>query len=376
MASGGAAHSAWSRTKPLPVNRYLWGTLPPLPLAAPSPCAAPCLMPAASSAAPSATPSATSTPDAAPKLALRLLDETFDPARRAGYGLYVAARADGGLRLAVLDVERTKFVALEDYDAPPALLATPADAADDSAEAAEAPVSPAVALRTLTHHHGWLGARGWHHVRVAVQHERVTLLPTTLFRPADAPALLALHAGFDPDHERALWHTHPAADLTAVFATEAALPDWLAATYGAGVAQVLPGLSALIEGVLHQPSRAETSFAPNPAAVHLHVSAGLLTVLAVRGRRLEFTNVFAFTTPEDLVYFTILVMQELQLTPEQVPVTVWGDLTPDAALLQVLRRYVRTVRLGERPADLHYTYRLDQTFPHRYFELFALHLCG
>ncbi len=301
------------------------------------------------------------------KPVLRLHDETFDPAQRAGYGLYVATRADGGLRLAVVDNARTKFVALEDYDA---LSVVGPDGQP------EAPAGPTAALRALAHHHGWLGARGWHHVRVAVQHERATLVPTDIFRPADAATILALHCDVDLTHERVLWHAHPAADCTAVFATEAALPDWLAATYGAGAAQVLSHVSALLEGVLHQPSRAETSFTPNPAVVHLHVSAGLLTVAVVRGRKLDFANVFAFTTPEDLVYFTILVMQELQLTPEQVPITVWGDLTPDAALLQVLRRYVRTVRLGERPPDLHYTYRLDQTFPHRYFELFALHLCG
>ncbi len=306
---------------------------------------------------------------------LRLHDETFDPGQRTGYGLYAVARADGGLRLTVADLARNKFVAFEDYDAPP-VVATSESETGSTHQHADTASGPTAALRALAHHHGWLGARGWHHVRVAVQHERATLLPTPLFHAEDAPGLLALHCTLDEAHERVLWHQHPAADLTAVFAVETALPDWLAATYGAGVAQVLPVLSALLEGVLHQPARAETSFAPNPATVHLHISAGLLTVAVVRGRRLEFTNVFAFTTPEDLVYFTILVMQELQLTPEQVPVTVWGDLTPDAALLQLLRRYVRTVRLGERPPDLHYTYRLDQTFPHRYFELFALHLCG
>ncbi len=313
-----------------------------------------------------ATPAAATSPLLRP--VLRLKDETFDPVQRADYGLYAVARADGGVRLAVADLARTKFVALEDYDLAPA--ATPADGPPAG------PMSATATLRELAHHHGWLGARGWHHVRVAVHHERATLLPAPLFRPADAPALLALHCAVDAATERVLWHHHAAADITAVFAAEAALPDWLAATYGAGVAQVLPCLSPLLEGVLHQPSRAETSFAPNPAAVHLHVSAGLLTVVVVRGRRPEFANAFSFNTPEDLVYFAILVMQELQLTPEQVPVTVWGDLTPDAAVLQLLRRYVRTVRLGERPPDLQYTYRLDPTYPHRFFELFALHLCG
>ena len=158
-------------------------------------------MSAAPSAAPSAALSAASAPvvpAAELKLGLRLLDETFDPARRAGYGLYVATRADGGLRLAVIDTERTKFVALENYDAP--VVSAP----DGSLMP---PAGPTAALRTLAHHHGWLGARGWHHVRVAVQHERVTLIPTTLFQPDAAAALLALHADFDSDHERALWHS-------------------------------------------------------------------------------------------------------------------------------------------------------------------------
>jgi Protein of unknown function (DUF3822) len=308
-----------------------------------------------------ATPSAV----APLKPVLRLKDETFDPAKRSEYGLYAVSRADGGLRLAVADTIRNKFIALEDYDPVLAVLETP-----------EVVPGPTAALRSLAYHHEWFGTRGWHHVRVAVQHERSTLLPASLFQPADAPALLALHCDFDAATERVLWHQHTAADITAIFAAEAALPDWLAATYGAGVSHVLPHVSALLEGVLHQPARPESAVSPNPAAVHLHVSAGLLTLVVVRQRRLEFCNVFAFTTPEDLVYFTILVMQELQLNPEQIPAVIWGDVTPDSAVLQVLRRYVRTVRLGERPPDLHYTYRLDQTFAHRYFELFALHLCG
>ena len=71
----------------------------------------------------------------------------------------------------------------------------------------------------------------------------------------------------------------------------------------------------------------------------------------------------------------MLVLQELQLTPEQVPVTVWGDVAHDATILLLLRRYIRTVRLGARPAALHYSYRFDEAFPHRYFELFNLALC-
>ena len=82
---------------------------------------------------------------------------------------------------------------------------------------------------------------------------------------------------------------------------------------------------------------------------------------------------FPCTTAEDVVYYTILVMQELALDPDQDDVTVWGDLTPDSAVFSLLRTYVRNVHFGSRPPNVQYSYRLNDVFEYRYFDLFSLH---
>jgi hypothetical protein len=73
------------------------------------------------------------------------------------------------------------------------------------------------------------------------------------------------------------------------------------------------------------------------------------------------------------VYYTILVMQELGLNPDEDELTVWGELMPDSAIFSLLRTYVRHVRFGPRPGNVHYSYRLNDVFEYRYFDLFSLH---
>ncbi len=58
---------------------------------------------------------------------------------------------------------------------------------------------------------------------------------------------------------------------------------------------------------------------------------------------------FTTPTPEDFLYFLLFVMQEQKLNPDQDPVTIWGDLTHDSALFDIMRKYVRHVRLGKKP---------------------------
>ena len=124
--------------------------------------------------------------------------------------------------------------------------------------------------------------------------------------------------------------------------------------------------SALLAGLMHLRGAAV------PRRLYLNPGPQELT-LVVMGQHLEYCNVFPCTTAEDVVYYTILVMQELGLDPDQDEVTVWGELTPDSAVFSLLRTYVRNVRFGSRPGNVQYSYRLNDVFEYRYFDLFSLH---
>ena len=283
--------------------------------------------------------SASSVSPAAPASLLRLRDETFDPTNRAAYNLYLLV-SPARLCLAVADVERRKFVALEEY------------------------VLTAGGMPALAAEHDCLGQRGWNAVRLAVTGRAFTLLPATLFRPGDETAALRLH--HTPTPTETVHHTtHPGLELVNVFAADAALANWLTATHGTS-GRMLHHTSAMLAGLIHQRGAA------SQRRLYLNPGPQELT-LVVMGQQLEYCNVFPCTTAEDVVYYTILVMQELNLDPDQDEVTVWGELMPDSAVFSLLRTYVRNVRFGPRPGNVQYSYRLNDVFEYRYFDLFSLH---
>ena len=270
---------------------------------------------------------------------LRLRDETFDAANLAAYNLYLLA-GPTRLYLAVADVERRKFVALEEYQL------------------------TAGGVPALAAQHDFLSLRGWNAVRLAVTGRAFTLLPTSLFRPGDEAAALRLHHTPTPT-ETVRHTTHPGLELVNVFAADAALTNWLTSTHGMA-GRMLHHTSALLAGLVHQRGAAA------PRRLYLNPGQQELT-LVVLGQHLEYCNVFPCTTAEDVVYYTILVMQELNLDPDQDEVTVWGELMPDSAVFSLLRTYVRNVRFGSRPSNVQYSYRLNDVFEYRYFDLFSLH---
>ncbi|WP_082685064.1 DUF3822 family protein [Hymenobacter sedentarius] len=290
---------------------------------------------------PASAASASSVPAAAPSSLLRLRDETFDPANRAAYNLYLLA-GPSRLYVAAVDVERRKFVALEEY------------------------ALPAGGVPALAAQHDFLDQRGWNAVRLAVTGRAFTLLPAPLFRPGDEAAALRLHHTPAPT-ETVRHTTHPGLELVNIFAADAALADWLTATHGA-TGRLLHHTSALLAGLVHQRGAAA------PRRLYLNPGQQELA-LVVLGQHLEYCNVFPCTTAEDVVYYTILVMQELSLDPDQDEVTIWGELTPDSAVFSLLRTYVRNVRFGSRPSNVQYSYRLNDVFEYRYFDLFSLHFC-
>ena len=281
---------------------------------------------------------------AAPTLSLR--DETFDAANPTAYHLYALA-SPGRLRLAALEATRHKIVAFDDLPLP---------------ALAEL---PAVAATTL------LGQPGWARLRLGLAGRATPLLPAPLYRPGDEAAYLRLHHELAATEE-ALAYTlalpAPATDIVSLFAAPTGLVQWLHQMHGPS-ARLLPQASALLGGLLHQRGPGAA-----PRQLYLHLADQELTVI-VLGAQVDFCNSFTVSTAEDVAYYTILVMQELGLNPDQDMVTIWGDLTGDSATFALLSTYVRQLRFGTRPFGLQYFYYLNEVADCRHFDLFSLAFC-
>jgi hypothetical protein len=275
-----------------------------------------------------------------------LRDETFDATNLTAYHLYALA-SPSRLRLAVLEAARQKIVAFDDVP-----LASLADL-------------PTAAATTL------LGQPGWGRLRLGLAGRATPLLPAPLYRPGDEAAYLRLHHELALDDE-ALAYTlplpAPATDIVSLFAAPSSLVQWLQHTHGPS-ARLLPQASALLSGLLHQRGPGAA-----PRQLYLNLADHDLTAV-VLGTQVEFCNTFAVSTAEDVVYYTILVMQELGLNPDQDTVTIWGELTSDSATYGLLGTYVRHLRFGTRPFGLQYFYYLNELADYRHFDLFSLAFC-
>ena len=291
-------------------------------------------------------------PDLLFRLNQNLQDETFDPERLSQYNLYLTV-GPKAIRIGVADTARNKFLALLNYEN----------------EAALSPTDLVGQLAGIFDRHPILGRPNWNSIRVAVKNQHFTLLPRTLFEEQEAATYLRLHTALHDTEESVAHYLHPNLEVVNIFGVTTAVEEFLKGRFPHRPVRLLHQTSALIEGALHQTERG------GQKQTFLFVERHLLTVLVVRDGGLEFCNIFHYNTPEDFIYFTIFVLQEQKLNPDQDPVTVWGDLSHDSELFTVLRKYIRQVKLGRKPSEISFSYKFDELFDHRFFDVYSIHLC-
>ncbi|MBF8963951.1 DUF3822 family protein [Pontibacter sp. FD36] len=286
------------------------------------------------------------------RLSYQIQDEAFKLSQAGNCNLYIAI-SSRAMRLAVADVERNKFVALEDYEL--ITVFTPLQIAEQ--------------LRLIADQSPILQEQRWLDVRISVSNQFFTLVPETLFDPAHQEDYLRLHSNLDPQQHVILYNRTLGLDAVNIFAIDGVIYRMAQSIFPERNVQFTHQTSSLIKSALHQTDR-------NAGRImHLFVERNYVTVLVVDENGLQFCNVFHYLSPEDFIYFVIFVMQEQKMNPEQETITAWGDITPDSSLFNMLKKYIRQVRFGKRPADVGYSYKFDDLFEHRYFELFSLHFC-
>ncbi|WP_299757309.1 DUF3822 family protein [uncultured Pontibacter sp.] len=286
------------------------------------------------------------------RLSHRIQDEAFSLEQAGQCNLYIAL-SQKAIRLAVANTERNKFVVLEDYE-----LIT-----------VFSPMQVAEQLRLIAQENELLQQQNWNMVRVSVSNQHFTLVPETLYEPTHQQDYLRLHSDFNPIQDEVLCYRHNGLEAINIFAIDGNLVKALQDLFPKQSLQVVHLTSSLIRSILHQIPRT------NLRSMYAFVERNYVTLLVIGPGGLEFCNIFHYVSPEDFIYYIIFIMQEQKMNPEQETLTVWGDITHDSSLFNILQKYIRQIRLGKKPSDVEYSYKFHDMFEHRYFELYSLHLC-
>ncbi|GAB4334270.1 MAG: hypothetical protein OHK0038_11120 [Flammeovirgaceae bacterium] len=96
-----------------------------------------------------------------------------------------------------------------------------------------------------------------------------------------------------------------------------------------------------------------------------------LLVSILEGEQLKFINSFTFKSPNDLVYYLLLVAQEYKLNPEKEMLTIWGDINEKSPMADLVHSYFKNVVFGMRPEGLKFGFIFDELPNHQAFDIFS-----
>ena len=198
--------------------------------------------------------------------------------------------------------------------------------------------------------HHFLKAGYWKNINVSLKNDKFSLVPLSLFDQSIITEYLELNCEIDPKNETVYYNQHKNVGACNIFTLNNDLQNWFKNTY---------------------PTR-EINFLHQTSALCDHNS---LNIALIEDSQLLYCNVFNYDTAEDLLYYIMYVINELGLSPDKIPVTLWGEFDQSSIYFAKLYKYIRLLHLGNRPETLSFGYVFDEVFEHSLFDLLNMHLC-
>ncbi|MBP6334826.1 MAG: DUF3822 family protein [Bacteroidia bacterium] len=110
-------------------------------------------------------------------------------------------------------------------------------------------------------------------------------------------------------------------------------------------------------------------------ALYLNIRKGTIDIIVFEGKKLLLMNTYATPSPDDLLYFTLLVCDQLELDQEAISIRICGEVEKESPAYKLLSQYFRNLQLLQRPSNLPFSYHFDKVPAHHHFSLFSLALC-
>lgn len=199
-----------------------------------------------------------------------------------------------------------------------------------------------------------------------VPSRKYTLMPEALFIPQRAEEYFNFVHTIEPGEE--LRNTTLLADdVRLIYASNMAWFQIIKDHFKQAI--VLPQVAAFIDYIV--PRFRNTTL----SAMFINLYDGYFDLLILDGGKLQFCNNFTYKTVEDLVYYTIFVIDQLKINVEKVELKLTGNISPRQEELKLFRKYVKKVNVFEPANDVAVSYALNGVNLSGYTDLFNPRLC-
>jgi hypothetical protein len=198
---------------------------------------------------------------------------------------------------------------------------------------------------------------------IASRQHRFTLVPARLYEEKEKRQYLEQVLRLEPQ-EQVQSERMPEAGLVLVSAANTRFLNELQHSFPGN--RHFPLALPLLKGILKQ---------GNGRSIWINVHPGTITLLAAEGEKILFFNTFHYQTARDVVYYTLLVYEELGWATVEVPLYYSGQLLLDSELMNQLCRYLPRPRAQGFPPWLSVHNQPALPHPHLFFDLLSIPLC-
>lgn len=217
-------------------------------------------------------------------------------------------------------------------------------------------------LSALVQNYG-LNRRKFEKTLIAVLNTEFSLVPQAYVTPGNSKVWVQFASGSAPDKKTL---THQLKDIAFCYTAGNDLQNYLEKTFVNASLRHSGAVSLAL--LFSQHSLADSDF-------FLNVHDGMIEVAARKNDRILYYNVFHCSTNEDILYYLLFSMEQLEIKPEEIKLSVASVRPVTDELMKNIKHYVRHVSLCVSEPGLILKGDASSLPQHYYFTLLNQHLC-
>ena len=108
---------------------------------------------------------------------------------------------------------------------------------------------------------------------------------------------------------------------------------------------------------------------------YLYLNEQKVSLTIFNTDKMIFNNSFKYINKEDLLYYILFSFEQLNISPETIDLTVFGNIEDTDESFSLMYEYIRNIKLGKRPNQFTFPDEFNSISEHKYFGLFTQILC-
>jgi hypothetical protein len=110
------------------------------------------------------------------------------------------------------------------------------------------------------------------------------------------------------------------------------------------------------------------------SSVHINLNPGFFDIIIKQENKLKLYNTFLYRNDTDMLYYVLFIINQLKLNPENIPVTICGEMSDRISYQESLSEYLPGMMYLE-PVSPGFSVVFERLSKHKFFNLFYLSNC-